>query len=42
MLDFEKKEFLSRKELKEVCPVIFAENASSEVPIQKRIVTFQS
>lgn len=31
MLDFEKKEFLSRKELKEVCPVIFAENASSEV-----------
>jgi hypothetical protein len=31
MLDFEKKEFLSRSELKEVCPVIFAENASSEV-----------
>jgi hypothetical protein len=31
MLDFEKKEFLSRSELKEVCPVIFAENASKEV-----------
>ena len=31
MLDLEKSEFLSRKELKEVCPVIFAENASSEV-----------
>ena len=31
MLDFEKKEFLSRSELKEECPVIFAENASKEV-----------
>ena len=31
MLDFEKKEFLSKSELKEVCPVIFAENASKEV-----------
>ena len=31
MLDFEKKEFLSRSELKEVCPVIFADKASKEV-----------
>ena len=31
MLDFEKSEFLNEKELKEVCPVIFAEKASDEV-----------
>lgn len=31
MLNLEKSEFLSKKELKEVCPVIFAEKASNEV-----------
>tara|TARA_B100000925_G_C21936971_1_gene442827 strand:+ start:218 stop:1024 length:807 start_codon:yes stop_codon:yes gene_type:complete len=31
MLNLEKSEFLSRKELKEVCPVIFADKASNEV-----------
>ena len=31
MLDFEKSEYLSKKELKEVCPVIFADKASNEV-----------
>ena len=31
MLDFEKSEFLNEKELREVCPVIFAEKASDEV-----------
>ena len=31
MLDFEKSEYLSKSELKEVCPVIFADKASNEV-----------
>lgn len=31
MLNLEKSEFLSKKELKEVCPVIFTEKASNEV-----------
>jgi hypothetical protein len=31
MLDLEKSEFLSKKELREICPVIFAEKASDEV-----------
>ena len=31
MLDLEKSEFLSRVELNEICPVIFAEKASNEV-----------
>ena len=31
MLDFEKSEYLNEKELREVCPVIFAEKASKEV-----------
>ena len=31
MLDFEKSEYLNEKELREVCPVIFAEKASAEV-----------
>ncbi len=31
MLNLEKSEVLSRKELKEVCPVIFADKASNEV-----------
>ena len=31
MLDFEKGEYLNEKELREVCPVIFAEKASAEV-----------
>jgi len=31
MLDLEKSEFLSKEELREICPVIFAEKASNEV-----------
>ena len=31
MLDLEKSEFLSKEQLKEVCPVIFAKKASAEV-----------
>jgi len=31
MLDLEKSEFLSKEELREICPVIFAEKASDEV-----------
>ena len=31
MLDLEKSEFLSKSELREVCPVIFADKASKEV-----------